>query len=266
MYRLLIADGDSAVRKSIQGLLDWESYGFGQMMEAATHEEAAHLAIEWKPHIMMIGVGRDDRDGLDLVRHLRAMGSEAVLCVLSESADPACIRGALQAGAQDYLLKPLNAGYLQVFMEKTMASLSRFSEETASRQETDPILRLKNSAFSRHTNKLLRMIRSDYMNAPVTLQGFAERLHMNSKYLGRVFLQETGMKFSEYLLAYRMEEAKRLIVNTSDKVSTIASMVGYPQTNRFYVHFKGYFGLSPNELRRFEARPSGSDSPKGREQ
>ena len=127
-------------------------------------------------------------------------------------------------------------------------------EPAAAPQASDPILRIEYSALSRHTSKLLLMIHSGYMNAPVTLAGFAEGLHMNSRYLGRVFLQETGMKFSEYLLAYRMEEAKGLIISTQDKISAIASMVGYPQTNRFYVHFRKYFGISPNAMRRFDAR------------
>ena len=256
MYRLLIADRDSAVRESIQSLLAWEGYGFGQIAEAASYEEAFTLALDLRPHIAFVGAGRDDRDGIELVRRLRAIGLPTVFCVVSDSADADCVRSAIQAGAQDYLLKPLSAGQLQVFVEKTLAGgLGRMAEEPAAApQASDPILRIEYSALSRHTSKLLLMIHSGYMNAPVTLAGFAEGLHMNSRYLGRVFLQETGMKFSEYLLAYRMEEAKGLIISTQDKISAIASMVGYPQTNRFYVHFRKYFGISPNAMRRFDAR------------
>ena len=72
---------------------------------------------------------------------------------------------------------------------------------------------------------------------------------MSSKYIGRVFLRDTGMKFSEYLMAYRMMEARKLIVSTTEKISNIANMVGYAQLNNFYIHFKNYFGVSPSVMR-----------------
>ena len=46
-----------------------------------------------------------------------------------------------------------------------------------------------------------------------------------------------------------MIEARRLVVNTGEKVSVIAGMVGYPQLNNFYTHFRQYFGVSPSAMR-----------------
>ncbi len=76
---------------------------------------------------------------------------------------------------------------------------------------------------------------------------------MSSKYIGRVFLKETGMKFSEYLMSYRMLEAKKRIIHTREKISVIAASVGYVQMNNFYIHFKNYFGVSPSALRNSES-------------
>jgi AraC-like DNA-binding protein len=75
---------------------------------------------------------------------------------------------------------------------------------------------------------------------------------MSSKYIGRIFLKDTGMKYSEYLMAYRLLEAKRLIINTNEKISVIAGMVGYSQLNNFYTQFRNYFGVSPSSLRQFD--------------
>ena len=264
MYRLLIADSDRSVRESVQNLLDWKSLGFELIAEAATFGDAANLALDLEPHIALIDAGREYRRGIELVHHLHDAGLRTVFCVISDSSEPDCVRRAIQAGAQDYLLKPLSAGQLQVFIEKTLAgSLHRFPAESSSQQAVDPIVRLEYASLSRHTNKLLMMVHSDYKDPPITLSGIAESLHMNSKYLGRVFLQETGMKFSEYLLAYRMEEAKRLIIGTREKISAIANMVGYPQTNRFYVHFRNYFGISPSTLRRLDDRAEADRPQKG---
>ena len=82
---------------------------------------------------------------------------------------------------------------------------------------------------------------------------------MSSKYIGRIFLQDTGMKYSEYLMAYRMLEAKRLIINTREKISVIAGMVGYTQLNNFYTQFRNYFGVSPSSLRHYDEIPETED-------
>ena len=62
------------------------------------------------------------------------------------------------------------------------------------------------------------------------MTNIAEIFNMSSKYIGRIFLKDTGIKFSEYLTAYRMIQARRLIENTQEKISVIANMVGYSPT------------------------------------
>ena len=119
------------------------------------------------------------------------------------------------------------------------------------RHDIDPVLNVPYSGLSRITNKIIMIVRTDYRRTQ-TLTGIAEGMHMSSKYIGRIFLKDTGMKFSEYLMAYRMLEARKLIVGTQEKISVIAGMVGYVQLNNFYIHFRNYFGVSPSALRNFE--------------
>ena len=67
------------------------------------------------------------------------------------------------------------------------------------------------------------------------------------------------MKYSEYLTAYRMLEAKRLIINTREKISVVAGMVGYSQLNNFYTQFRDYFGVSPSSLRHYDDIPQSEE-------
>jgi AraC-like DNA-binding protein len=71
------------------------------------------------------------------------------------------------------------------------------------------------------------------------------------------------MKYSDYLMAYRMLEAKRLIINTREKISVIAGMVGYTQLNNFYTQFRNYFGVSPSSLRQYDDVQEASKEPAG---
>lgn len=253
MYRLLIVDSDPQVCEQIRNILDWSVYGFDLIMTAASYAEAANLALDVKPHVTLIGLELGPHRGYELAEHLRAIGLKTCVCIIAGSNDPESIRASMRCGAQDYLLKPLAAEEVQQFLERVIVNNLNgiLPESCADKNEVDPVLKVEYATLSKITNKIIMVVRSSY-RTPLTLTGIADSFQMSSKYIGRVFLKDTGIKFSEYLMAYRMLEARKLIIGTQEKISVIANMVGYIQQNNFYIHFKNYFGVSPSALRNFE--------------
>lgn len=264
MYRLLIVDQNANICQNIKGLLDWSHYGFSCVMTAHSYPDAVSKAIDLQPHVAIVDIKLGDQWGYDLAAQLRAMGMKTVFCMISDLEDPYYIRKSMQACAQDYLLKPVNAKELRSFVERILVNElhGALPERSASKVELDPVLQMEYSKFSRITNKIILFVRSNYNHSP-SLTAIAESFNMSSKYIGRIFLKDTGMKFSEYLMAYRMLEAKRLIVNTREKISVIAGMVGYSQLNNFYTQFRHYFGVSPSSLRQYEEIPEETQEPAG---
>lgn len=264
MYRLLIVDQNKDICQSIKGLLDWSRYGFNCVMTAHSYADAVSKAIDLQPHIALVDIRLGDQWGYDLAAHLRAMGLKTVFAMISDLDDPYYMRKSMQACAQDYLLKPINAKELRSFVERiiTKELHGALPERAAAKTELDPVLKMEYAKLSRITNKIILFVRSNYHHAP-SLTAIAESFNMSSKYIGRIFLKDTGMKFSEYLMAYRMLEAKRLIVNTREKISVIAGMVGYSQLNNFYTQFRHYFGVSPSSLRQYEEMHEPENEPAG---
>lgn len=260
MYRLLIVDNDNSICEAIQNMLDWPAYGFSVIMTATSYTDAVSKAVDLSPHVALVDTHLGDQWGYELVEQLRAVGLKTVFCMISKSDEAALVRRSMRATAQDYLHKPLNAQDLRNFVEWVVVNDlgGTLPERTADKNEIDPVLQVEYSKLSKIVNKIILVVKSDYRQ-PQTLSAIAENFHMSSKYIGRVFLKETGMKFSEYLMAYRMLEARRLIVNTQEKISNIANMVGYVQLNNFYIHFKNYFGVSPGALRNFDDSVKPSD-------
>lgn len=253
MYRLLIADSDPKICEQICSLLDWPAYGFDGVLVAQSYAEAVTLALDRKPHVALISTQLGDHQGCELAEHLRTIGLKTVVCMMASSLEPELLLTAMRSGAQDYLLKPLTAEDMQRFLERAVVSdpNGMLLDSNAFRNEVDPVLKVPYSSLSKITNKIILVVKSSY-RSPLTLMGIAETFQMSSKYIGRVFLKDTGIKFSEYLMAYRMLEARKLIVSTREKISVIANMVGYVQQNNFYIHFKSYFGVSPSALRNCE--------------
>ena len=84
----------------------------------------------------------------------------------------------------------------------------------------------------------------------LTLEGVADALGYNATYLGRVFRDEQGEGFREWLANLRVERAAELLRETDESVLTIADRVGYTQYKRFLEHFKRRFRTTPEAYRK----------------
>ena len=86
----------------------------------------------------------------------------------------------------------------------------------------------------------------------ISLNDIAAAFHMNSFYLSHVFRSKYNDSPINYILNRRMGEAKQLLVQTKMKVSEIAQVLGYENTNYFTILFKRIMGESPSQFRKRE--------------
>lgn len=78
----------------------------------------------------------------------------------------------------------------------------------------------------------------------------AEALHLNPVYFGRIFKKGTGTGFKAYLLKLRLDEASRLLTETSLSIVKITEQTGFPNPSYFSQLFKTNIGCLPNEYRK----------------
>ncbi len=82
-----------------------------------------------------------------------------------------------------------------------------------------------------------------------TLLKLGNRYGMSGKYFAGIFKRYTGISPIDYLIAYRMDTARKLLQSTVFSVKEIGCRVGYEDALYFSRHFKSRFGLSPSEWR-----------------
>ena len=234
-------------------MLDWTSYGFDNIIQAGSFAEVIDLALDQHPQLVLVDAELDGGKGYELISQLRRSGVTAAFCLMSRRNTKEELHRALRSGARELLHKPLQEEDLRSFVEWLLTEEfgSTLPEESTSANRVDPVLQREYSEFSRVTNKILLLIHSEYPTS-LSLTTIAAQFNMSSKYIGRIFLKDTGMRFTEYLMAYRMLEAKHRIISTNEKISVIAGLVGYSQLNNFYIHFRNYFGVSPSSMRSFD--------------
>jgi YesN/AraC family two-component response regulator len=75
-------------------------------------------------------------------------------------------------------------------------------------------------------------------------------ISMNYSLFSLNFKQYTGMNFVNYLKKIRVDEAKRLLEETDEKIIDISRMVGYENDKHFMKIFKSVCGVSPSEYRK----------------
>ena len=97
-------------------------------------------------------------------------------------------------------------------------------------------------------NNILAYTDLYYMES-LTLHLLAANNYMCENYLGRLFMREVGMSFSQYLNKTRICAACELLKNPNMSIAQAAISVGYENISYFNRYFKKERGMTPREYR-----------------
>jgi DNA-binding response OmpR family regulator len=102
---VLLVDDDVAIRRAVGAGLELEGF---RVVRASGGHAALAAAESVAPAVVLLDLAMPDLDGLEVLRRLRAGGDDVPVCVLSarDEVDDR-VRG-LQAGADDYVVKPFS--------------------------------------------------------------------------------------------------------------------------------------------------------------
>jgi DNA-binding response OmpR family regulator len=100
---VLLVDDDAAIRRSVAVGLELEGF---RVISASGGRAALEAVERIRPAVVLLDLTMPDLDGLEVLQRLRGAGDEVPVCVLSarDEVDDR-VRG-LEAGADDYVVKP----------------------------------------------------------------------------------------------------------------------------------------------------------------
>jgi len=104
------------------------------------------------------------------------------------------------------------------------------------------------SNYSDLTKKVMEYIRQNYTK-DISLHQTAENVGGNSSYLSRIFKEDCGIGFAEYLNKIRVRQAKHLMEHTDTKLKEIVQQVGFNNYTYFFKVFKVLEGVTPVEYK-----------------
>ena len=115
---ILIVEDEADIRRFVRLTLESEGH---TVHEAATLQRGLIEAGTRRPDLVVLDLGLPDGDGVDLIRDLRTWSAMPIIVLSARSAEASKIT-ALDAGADDYLVKPFGSGEL---MARVRAQLRR---------------------------------------------------------------------------------------------------------------------------------------------
>ena len=115
--RILIVDDEPNARSALGVLLTEEGF---EVIEAGDGLEGLEKLAEFAPAAVLTDVKMPRLDGIGLLREARARGSDAVFLVMTAFASIEAAVEAMRAGAENYLVKPLNVDAAVLSLQKAL--------------------------------------------------------------------------------------------------------------------------------------------------
>jgi len=87
------------------------------------------------------------------------------------------------------------------------------------------------------------------LGEPISLRDMSRVAYLSAFHFNRVFHEITGLPPAKFISAMRLDEAKRLLLNTELSITDICFEVGYNSLSTFTRRFNQRVGLGPREFR-----------------
>ncbi len=128
---VLIVEDDMDTRLMLKYLLEIWHY---RVIEAVTGEEALEMATSQKPDVILMDYKLPKIDGLTATERIRELPihRQTVIIFVSAYSEERVRASVLAAGANDYLVKPIDFGDLEISLEKHLNNNKTFGKRLSS--------------------------------------------------------------------------------------------------------------------------------------
>jgi two-component system chemotaxis response regulator CheY len=114
--KIVVADDSSTMRRIIAKVL--EQVGEAEMVEAANGTEAVKAAEDPGVGLILMDWNMPELSGIDAVRQIRGKGNKVPIIMVTTEAEKRRVMEAIQAGINDYLVKPFTPDQLAEKIKK----------------------------------------------------------------------------------------------------------------------------------------------------
>lgn len=250
MYRILLVEDDHALRYMYARMHTWQENGFTLAAQAEHGKQALELLEKENFDLILTDIRMPFVDGLEMLDQLRKQGCDTPVILISSYDEFEYARKGLVLGAFDYIVKPVEEKQLSVVLQRAVELLNQRRQQDSGFQIVHTALEqagvsIENDRFI-HT---LCTFLAGQMQRVITMEEAAEHMGLSKDYFGKECKAHTGMSFGTLYSLIKVEHAKVLLRESSEKTYEISEKLGYASPNYFTRVFKEQTGQTPSQYR-----------------
>mgnify|MGYP000128807853 CR=1 FL=1 len=96
---------------------------------------------------------------------------------------------------------------------------------------------------------ILEYTELNFSDPDLSLKSISQMFHLSTAYVGKIFKTIQGNSYASYLVNYRLERSKTLLLETNKTVNEIAGELGFTNATYFTTLFKNEYGMTPTTFR-----------------
>lgn len=248
MYKVMLVDDEPSVCKGLSKIIDWYGCGFQVADTAFNGLDAYEKHMENHFDLIITDLKMPKMGGIELLKKIYASEYPCQVIIVSAYGEFSYAQEAMQYGVDYYLLKPIEEtvmeGYLSQIKEKLDAHEKPMSQIPDSEQIENQYRMASNGVVPEIKNYI-----NTHFHEQLSLNSLAVKYSFSPVYLGRIFKQEIGMTYSEYLRNIRINAACDMLRDKEISINDIPGKVGFKDINYFYSQFKRVKKMTPNRYR-----------------
>lgn len=191
MYKVLVVDDETLIRKRIIFGFDWESWGYQVVSEAGNGPDALEILEREAIDVAIVDIAMPDMNGIELVREIRRRNYPVEVIFLTGHSNFEYAKEAMAEGVYYYILKPLD----EAEFSATLRKLANKMDKEQERERT--MLNLKESR--------------DHINLFLKCKFFSDLFH------ARISLEEDELKEKLEQQGVRLHNGYRVVVIKIEK-------------------------------------------------
>lgn len=245
LYKLLVVDDESLIRRGIRDLIDFQSLGIDQCLEAENGENAIQLIKERQIHIILADINMPKMNGLELAKEAKKYDPAVKIALITGYDYLDYAISAIKIGVDDYVLKPVGRDDIQKVLFNLIEKRKADDRINAMKKA---VTRITKNVVLEGDSDLKRML-ADEMEKRIgdssfSLNQMAFDLGYSVSYMSMIFKKLFGENFRDCLLNIRLERAKILLLSTQMKNYEISEAIGIDDPNYFSACFRRKYHIT----------------------
>lgn len=204
------------------------------------------------PHLVVSDVMMPEMNGIELCKQIKENKDNRYIPVILLTAKSMVsqIEEGLEAGADDYIVKPFHISLLKARIKSilnTYNKMKSFSyDDTDSRKELGIEEPQKNDSL---LTQCIQIIKANISNQELDISLLCQKLGLSRANFYRKIHAETDLSPIELIKNIRLETGARLLEESEMNISEIAQYIGFSSRTYFARSFKETYGVSPTKYK-----------------